>query len=753
MGEGDAEVSTVSPVFVELRAATGQFQAKMAEAEASLKKLSRQGAGSMAKLQAVGKGAFLGLAGASAVVGVASVKMAADFQQATNQLITSAGESRAQIDLVRKGLLEMSTQVGSSATELAKGMYLVESAGFHGAAGLQVLKAATQGAKAEGANFETVANAVTSAMNSYKVPASQAVNVTDALVATVAAGKMRMEDLAGAIGGVLPVAAAAHLSLSEVGGAMATMSAQGTPASVAATYLRQTIGQLENPSKKARNEMTALGLSALDISQNLGARGLTGTLDLLVKAIESKMGPQGVVMLNSLRKAGDNSEKFQAALNELPPAAQTYVGALSTMVGGVKTMQAALQLSGPHLEDFRRNTEKVAAGAKNAGKDVAGWDIVQQNFNQKMALLQANLSKLAIELGMKLIPAIEATVGWMTRHKNIVVTLAAIIGGVLVASMTIWIAKLTIAAAQTALLAAKVLTLNAREGVAVLLHGQVAAAMDAEALSAGRLALALGEVAAALAVVVAAKKWADAMNQSINQQSSNEEKAIRNDAMTAPLLYLEKRGLNRQGKWKHGDWSARIKAAEKGDNPQAVWDIIREYLHGSVKKAVAAGPKKKAGAAGDARGIVDVSGIERELAAETAAYDAAHKKAKKHRTTAEALAEARRRARATQEAAVAAVKAAQEKIQAHLRLELAARNEIIRAQEIQARLTAAAQDVSLVNGRVINAGTSFRQLAQAGGHMVTVNVMGSVVSERDLVDVVHNGLLQSGRRNVNVGLG
>jgi TP901 family phage tail tape measure protein len=554
----------VAPVFVEIKASITDLQAKLGAAAAEIETLSRKGAGSFAKLEAAGKGALLGIIAGAAVVGVASIKMAGDFQQATNQLITSAGETRANIDLVRKGLLDMSVQVGSSATELAKGMYLIESAGYHGASGLQVLKAATQGAKAEGASFETVANAVTSAMNAYHLPASKAVSVTNQLVATVASGKMRMEDLAAAIGGVLPVAATAGLSLAQVGGAMATMSAQGTPAAVAATYLRQTIGQLENPTKKARNEMAALGLSATDIALNLGKRGLTGTLDILTEAIEKKMGPSGKVMLDTLRKASGESGAFNKALNELPPAAQTYVGALATMVGGTKTMQAALQLSGTHAETFAKNVDKVAEGAKHAGKDVAGWDIVQGNFNQKLAKMEAACSKVAIQLGTRLIPMVEAAATFMANHVTTLEVFAGIIGGALVIAIGAYVGALAVAAAEQI----SFMALTIQTNMAML--AAIISTETALTVSTGGLYLIFIGIAAAL--VELAKHWHDIWNAISGFVREHTKLIIAILAVIAPEFLVLIAAL----KLLHDHWSSiwgAIKAVI-----QSVKDWISEHM-------------------------------------------------------------------------------------------------------------------------------------------------------------------------------
>ena len=211
----------------------------------------------MARVATAGAAMAKGFGLAAAAAGVISVKMAADFQTATNQLVTSAGETEANLGLVRKGLLEMAGQVGVSATELAKGMYQVESAGFHGAQGLDVMRAAAEGAKAEGANMETVANALTTTLNNYgSVLQNNAVKGTDFLVASVSLGKTRMEDFAGSISNVLPVAKSVGLSLGEVGGAMATMTSEGISSDQAATYLRQTIVKLADQTPKAKNEAT-----------------------------------------------------------------------------------------------------------------------------------------------------------------------------------------------------------------------------------------------------------------------------------------------------------------------------------------------------------------------------------------------------------------------------------------------------------------------------------------------------------------
>src|SRR6266702_633040 len=57
---------------------------------------------------------------AVAGIGVESVKMAGDFQKGTMTLITSAGESASNLQMVRDGILNVSQTTGTSTEQLIK---------------------------------------------------------------------------------------------------------------------------------------------------------------------------------------------------------------------------------------------------------------------------------------------------------------------------------------------------------------------------------------------------------------------------------------------------------------------------------------------------------------------------------------------------------------------------------------------------------------------------------------------------------
>jgi TP901 family phage tail tape measure protein len=372
----------------------------------------------------------LGLGGAALFVGAKAITMGADFQQGMTRIVTGAGEAQKNMGLVSNGVLNLAGKVGESTGDLSKGLYLIESAGFHASDALKVLEISAEGAKVGNADMATVADAVTTALNAYHMGAQGAAAATNALIAAEGQGKTNLEALASSLSTVAPIAAAAHVGLNEVLGAMATMTSQGTDAASAATYLKQTIGQLSNPSGKAAREMKDLGLTSVQVGQSLGHRGLAATLNLITDAVTKHMGPAGTVLIQHLKDAAKNTTAFQKVLADIPPAQQTYVGALATMVGGTKSMQAALELTGGNMKTFVANTNVINEKVKSGGKNIEGWALVQKNFNQHLAQANGTVEALGIRLGTLLLPyvtklvdAFSASIPWMSKHQGLMKTI------------------------------------------------------------------------------------------------------------------------------------------------------------------------------------------------------------------------------------------------------------------------------------------------------------------------------------------
>lgn len=449
-------MSTLATLKLFLTADTAGIDAGLAKTEAAAKGFSGNFNNAL-KFAGVG---VLGLGIAVAAIGAVSIKMAGDFQQSATQLVTGAGESQKNLALVTNGILDMAGQVGTSAQTLIGAMYTVESAGHHGADGLLVLKAATEGAKAGNADLTTVTDALTSVMASYHETGKDAISVTNQMIATESAGKLHMEQLAASLSAVVPLASSLNISFAEVGGAIATMTNHGESAEHASQNLANAIHALASPSQIAVKEMAQMGISAVDVAQNLGKKGLSGTIDELQQAVINHMGPAGLVLQSSFNQSKAAASDALTMLSKLPPnlkalgqqfldnkitqaefqkaikgsdamsanlarqfeatakramgfsdtlksgspAAKTFASVMSDMMGGSTGLNVALMLGGENMPTYKKNVEDIGAAGKKTGKDVEGWSLIQGNLNFKLGAAAAAAEAAGIKIGTKLLP-------------------------------------------------------------------------------------------------------------------------------------------------------------------------------------------------------------------------------------------------------------------------------------------------------------------------------------------------------------
>lgn len=336
--------------------------------------------------------------GALIGVGVQSVTMAANFQESMTQLVTGAGESQKNIALVSNGVLNMAVQVGESTQQLSQGLFMIESSGYHGAAGLQVLQTAAQGAQVGAANLQDVAFTLTGVLHDYGLSASQSVPAMNALIATTQAGKMHMQDLSLALGSVLPIAAQLHVSFPQIGAAIAEMTNSNMTAQRATQNLNNALLALSAPSATAQKAMTSVGLTAQQVKDTLSTQGLSGVLQL----IEQHVG------------------------HTFPANSVASVEAFKAIMGGATGYKVALMLTGKNLTDFEQNAKNIAKTMQGGSQSVQGWSEVQQDFNFKLNQAKEVVETLMIRIGMALLPV-------LTRLMNAVMPL--------ISSFSDWIAK------------------------------------------------------------------------------------------------------------------------------------------------------------------------------------------------------------------------------------------------------------------------------------------------------------------------
>lgn len=319
----------------------------------------------------------------AAVVGLAAVavKLSSDFSASMTQLVTGAGESVSNLKLVSNGILAMASQTGESTTQLAQAMFTIESAGDHGAKGLTILRDAAESSRESGAQLADTANALTTVLANYGNQGVTAANATNILLGIVSNGKTTMQALASSISTVLPAAAKYGVSLTDVGAALATMTAQNGDAASSTTYLRQLLTSLASPSAASQKALASIGLSAQQVSDDM-KKSLPDTLQLITDRINSTF----------------------------PPGSVAATTAFKDIAGGARQMQGMLLLTGQSMGTFKQNVVNVSDAVKQGGNTIAGWSLTQKDLSTQLAQTGAAAQVALIQVGTALEPIVKQVI-------------------------------------------------------------------------------------------------------------------------------------------------------------------------------------------------------------------------------------------------------------------------------------------------------------------------------------------------------
>jgi hypothetical protein len=446
------------PVIAVLGAEIGEYKAKLAEARGEMKgtQESLKGSGM------AGKTIFLGVATAVAGVAYEATKMTTGFNQEMEMVHTQAGAAQTEVDGLKGKVESLAPAVGMGPETLAEGLYHIESAGFRGAAAMDILTSSAKLAKIGQSDFEATSQAVVGVMASQIKGVKDASDAAAILNATVGIGDMRMTQLANAIGtGLLPKAASVGATMTDVSAALATVTDNVTPADEAATRLGMTFSLMAAPTEKAKGAYESIGMASNQMANDIRSKGLLGALKDLKEHLDATYPPGKAVKLSldeqraslalyskSLTDAGVPVAQqtsllaaYKDQLGKSGDAAVKQSEAISAMFGGGKSSGTILTL----LNELPRMQEKVDAlgtSSSRAAQMQEAWAQQQKQFGQELHQVGAAADVLMIKVGTRLLPIFSTFLGWVQKgaswldhHRAVVAVLAGVIGGALVAAL------------------------------------------------------------------------------------------------------------------------------------------------------------------------------------------------------------------------------------------------------------------------------------------------------------------------------
>lgn len=264
-----------------------------------------------------------------------SIKSAADFEQQMSDISTLlSGDATKAIEGFKVGIDELAKVTPKDPKELGAAAYQIVSAGITDTSqALKVLKSSTRLAVAGLGTTEEATDLVTSALNSFKIPAEDAERVAAILFNTVKQGKTTVSEIAIGFGQVAPLAAEMGVSLEELSAATAALTTTGLKTSVAQQQLKAAMASLLKPTKEAKELFEKLGVESFKqlITQSGGLVGAFGRLK------EASEGNE-----ETLAKAAGSVEGLGAILSLTGAQADSFASSMDAMINPVNSLDEAV---------------------------------------------------------------------------------------------------------------------------------------------------------------------------------------------------------------------------------------------------------------------------------------------------------------------------------------------------------------------------------------------------------------------------
>ena len=315
-------------------------------------------------------GSAMKLVGAGALAaGVASVKMAGDYEQGLNIFKSVSGATAQQMAMVAAKARELGQDAslpGVSARDAANAMTELSKAGLSVNDTLAASKGVMSLAKAGQIDVADAATIAAQALNAFKLKGSDAGKVADVLANGANASATDIRGLSLGLQQSAAVASQFGVSLEDTVTTLGLFANRGMQGSDAGTSLKTMLISLANPSKKASELMHQLGINAYDASGKfVGMRQLAQNLQNGLKGLSEEQKQQALATIFG-------TDAFRAAAFLADSAGKSY-----------DDMSKAVGRSGAAMD---------LAKAQNSG------------FNGALDNLKSTLETVGTDIGMKLLP-------------------------------------------------------------------------------------------------------------------------------------------------------------------------------------------------------------------------------------------------------------------------------------------------------------------------------------------------------------
>ena len=195
------------------------------------------------KIETVGKKVSVASATSAAALG-ASVKLASDYTDAVAKVGTVADLQSVPLEKLRDDMLQLSTETGRGAGEIADATYQAISASVDTADAVSFVGTSVGLAKAGFLETADAVDVLTTIINAYGLEASDAGRLSDILIQTQNDGKTTVNELSQSMGQVIPLASAYGVNIENLAASYAQLTKNGVATAQAGTYLKSMLNEL-----------------------------------------------------------------------------------------------------------------------------------------------------------------------------------------------------------------------------------------------------------------------------------------------------------------------------------------------------------------------------------------------------------------------------------------------------------------------------------------------------------------------------
>lgn len=423
-------MATNQNIVIRLMADTASYEASMTRAGSTARSVA-SGMENTGRKSALITSGLTAAGLAVTAFGVASVKMAADFDEQMSTVQANSGATAAQLSQLREAALQAGASTVYTAAESAGAINDLAKAGMSVSDILSGgLTASLNLAAAGQMDVGNAAEYMSQALTMFHLSGKDATSTADALAAGADKAVGDVSDFGEALNNCGVMANSFGMNLQETVGVLGLFAQNGIVGAEAGTQLNSMLMKLANPASDAKSTMEELGISTHDASGKfVGMANLAGQLhDKLGKLTDQQRQQAEATIFGSYATKGagiimdagkKGVEDWTKAVSDSGFAAQQASNKTNNLKGDLKMLESAIQSAmtkigegaqGPlrkltqGLTDLITGFGDLPAGVQQAIVVMSALSGIMLGVHKAASSLNGSTSTMANNIGLAIDP-------------------------------------------------------------------------------------------------------------------------------------------------------------------------------------------------------------------------------------------------------------------------------------------------------------------------------------------------------------